>query len=144
MPLLEAQFPNVNLLFVCGIRGHWFSRKCRGMENTMAKIVDGIRSVFRTFDSYYSAWKTFGSAAKIRAEAELLDALHEKIEVDKKYSELDENELKKAKDLLSGIYSSTKKERVRLLLLTMPFVVFLAFLYGLLSIFLEIIRIIFS
>jgi hypothetical protein len=110
----------------------------------MAKFFDGIRSMLSAFDSYYCAWKTFGTVAKIRAETELLDALREKIVVDKKCSEFDENELKIVKDLLSNIYNDAKKERTKLLLLVLAFVFFLAFLYGFLSIFLEIIRIVFS
>lgn len=110
----------------------------------MARFFDGIRSIFHALDSYYSAWKTFGIAAKVRAETELLDAIIEENEVAKKYSDLDEDALKRAKDLLSKTYSDAKKERAKLLLLMLPFVVFLAFLYGILSIFLEIIRVIFS
>jgi len=93
---------------------------------------------------YYTAWKTFGEAFKHQAKSELLKSLHDRLTIEKNYEELDESELKAAKEILESVQNKYNEDRTRLLILIFPFVLFLAFLYGTISILLEILNIVFS
>lgn len=101
-------------------------------------------SFWKAIKNYYVAWTTLGSAFKLKAEAELLDAIHNKIKVEGKFSTLDDVELKNAKIVIKTHRNKLKEERHQLLLLSLPFILFLAFIYSCVVMILEIIRILFG
>lgn len=102
-----------------------------------------MKSLISTLGNFYLAWQRFGVAAKLRADAELLDAISKMMEVNQKVSEFSEEDIKSSKTLLSDLHSKMQAKRLNLLVLIMPFIVFLSLAYALMRFFLEILRIVF-
>ncbi len=101
-------------------------------------------SLWKAIKNYYVAWATLGHALRLKAEAELVDAAHQKIKADEKFSNLNDEELENAKKVMRILRNKLKVERQQILLLSMPFIFFLALIYSFVVIILEIIRIVFG
>ena len=110
----------------------------------LTSLNEGKNSLWQAIKNYYEAWATLGSAFRLKAEAELLDAAHQKIKADEKFSSLNEVELENAKSVMRTLRDKLNQERQQILLLSLPFILFLAFIYSCVVILLEIIRIVFG
>lgn len=104
----------------------------------------GISSLTKALNDYYKAWTTLGSASKLKAEAELLEAVHKKLVIDEKFSDLDETEVKQAKEVVSTLQRKIREERLQISLLLIPIAIFLLGLYATIALLLEVIRAIFA
>jgi predicted RNase H-like nuclease (RuvC/YqgF family) len=107
-------------------------------------LLDGVKSLSKATKNYYSAWSTLGSAFKLKAEAELLDAVCKKMKIDEEYSQLSVREVEQAKKVIDALSDKLKNERQQIILLSIPLVLFLLIIYALTEIVFEVLRIIFS
>lgn len=107
-------------------------------------LLDGVKSLSTATKNYYSAWSTLGSAFKLKAEAELLDAVCKKMKIDEKYSQLADKEVEQAKEVIEALSDKLKNERHQIILLSIPLILFLLIIYALTEIVFEVLRIIFS
>ncbi|GAA6172017.1 hypothetical protein NBRC116592_16870 [Colwellia sp. KU-HH00111] len=107
-------------------------------------LLDGVKSLSTATKNYYSAWSTLGSAFKLKAEAELLDAVCKKMKIDEEYSQLSDKEVEQAKEVIEALGDKLKSERHQIILLSIPLILFLLIIYTLTEIFFEVLRIIFS
>ncbi len=89
------------------------------------KIVKGFSSFLNTFRNLFSACSTLSDTAKVNAETEMLEAIHKKIEMDKKLSQLDDIEIEKIKEILDSTKQKQHDRRVQLLLISFPVLFFL-------------------
>jgi hypothetical protein len=107
-------------------------------------LLEGVKSLSKATNNYYSAWATLGSAFKLKAQAELLDAVSKKMKIDKEYSQLSDEEVVQAKEVLNALNDKLKTERHQIIILCIPLILFLLLLYALTQIVFEVLRIIFS
>jgi predicted RNase H-like nuclease (RuvC/YqgF family) len=107
-------------------------------------LLEGFKSLSKATKNYYSAWSTLGHAFKLKAEAELLDAVSKKIKIDEEYSQLSDKEVEQAKEVIDALSDKLKNERHQIILLSIPLVLFLFVMYALTQIVFEVLRIIFS
>ncbi|MBA6338693.1 hypothetical protein H4J57_15990 [Colwellia sp. BRX8-7] len=89
------------------------------------KIVKGFSSLFNTFRNLISACSTLSDIAKVNAETEMLEALHKKMEMDRKLSQLDDVEIEKIKEILDSSKQRQHDRKVQLLLISFPILFFL-------------------
>jgi nicotinate-nucleotide pyrophosphorylase len=93
------------------------------------KIVEGFSSMFNTFRNLFSACSALSSTAKMNAETELLEALHKKIEMDRKLSQLDDVEVEKIKEILDSLKKRQHQRKIQLVLITFPILFSVIFLF---------------
>ena len=101
------------------------------------KIVEIFSSLFNTFRNLFSACSTLSSTAKMNAETGLLEALHKKMEMDRKLSQFDDVEVEKVKEILDSLKIRQHERKVQLVLISFPILFSLTFLVVMGEIFLE-------
>jgi len=104
----------------------------------------GIRSFFKAIGSFFYAWRTFGEAMELKAEAELLEAIKQKMKSSKNFSDSEPEELENAEKLLTKYRQKVSFERQRILLLSLPIVIVILIFYLLSLVVIEALRIIFN
>jgi len=107
-------------------------------------LLESVKSLSKVTKNYYSAWSTLGRTFKLKAEAELLDAVIKKMKIDEEYSQLSDKEVEQAKEVMGALSDKLKNERHQIIFLSIPLILTLLLMYALTQIILEVLRIIFS